>query len=351
MGACGSQHSRDEQIQLKSTKETAGVDSNDVEFQESTDDMAEVQHKITKRYTQKDFKLLKTVGKGSFGRVFMVSRNSDDKIFAMKVLNKQKLIERNQYEHTLSERKILEDIDHPFLVGLRCSFQSPTKLFMVFDFFNGGELYSYVSRGRFTEDRARFYSGEIILAIEHLHEHNIVYRDLKPENLLLDREGHIKLCDFGLCKEDVTGDTVKTICGTPEYLAPEVLQHKTYGKSVDWWSLGNVMFEMIAGLPPFFDNNRQIMFRKILQAPLFKPRVMSEDAFNLITGMLNRNPPHRLGYKGANDIKSAAWFRQERWGKDWVRLLDPSLLVSSVSRCFQLNNDPVTLFSNFLVAC
>ena len=171
-------------------------------------------------------------------------------VFAfVKVLNKQKLIERNQYEHTLSERKILEDIDHPFLVGLRCSFQSPTKLFMVFDFFNGmsiifllflsllllpspspsspsshspppysspsittmcagGELYSYVSRGRFSEGRARFYSGEIILAIEHLHLNNIVYRDLKPENLLLDREGHIKLCDFGLCKEDVTGDTV-----------------------------------------------------------------------------------------------------------------------------------------------
>ena len=224
-----------------------------------------------------------------------------------------------RYEHTLSERKILEDIDHPFLVGLRCSFQSPTKLFMVFDFFNGGELYSYVSRGRFTEQRARFYSGEIILAIEHLHEHNIVYRDLKPENLLLDRDGHIKLCDFGLCKEDVTGDTIKTICGTPEYLAPEVLQHKTYGKSVDWWSLGNVMFEMIAGLPPFFDNNRQIMFRKILQAPLFKPRVMSEDAFVLITGMLNRNPQQRFGYNGASDIKTAKWFRQEAWGKDWVR--------------------------------
>ena len=246
MGACGSQHADDERVGLKMSPNNSG-DASHIEFQESTDDMAEVKHKITKRYAQKDFKLLKTVGKGSFGRVFMVERLEDKKIFAMKVLNKQKLIERNQYEHTLSERKILEDIDHPFLVGLRASFQSSTKLFMVFDFFNGGELYSYISRGRFTEPRAKFYAAEIILAIEHLHLHNIVYRDLKPENLLLDRLGHIKLCDFGLCKEDVTGDTVKTICGTPEYLAPEVLQHKTYGKSVDWWSLGNVIFEMIAG--------------------------------------------------------------------------------------------------------
>lgn len=121
-------------------------------------------------------------------------------------------------------------------------------MYHVADHIMFSSLLRYVSRGRFSEERARFYSGEIILAIEHLHEHNIVYRDLKPENLLLDREGHIKLCDFGLCKEDVTGDTVVTICGTPEYLAPEVLQHKTYGKSVDWWSLGNVIFEMIAGV-------------------------------------------------------------------------------------------------------
>jgi protein-serine/threonine kinase len=177
-----------------------------------------------------DFVLLKTVGKGSFGKVMLVRKNDTEKVYAMKVLNKERVIARKQYDHTLSERKILEDIDHPFLVGLHFAFQSQTKLYMVFDFFNGGELYYYISKGRFTEDRARFYAAEICLGLGHLHKHNIVYRDLKPENLLLDADGHIKICDFGLSKQGVESDEVKSICGTPEYLAPEVIQHKSYVK-------------------------------------------------------------------------------------------------------------------------
>ena len=181
------------------------------------------------KVTEADFSILKVIGKGSFGTVFMVKKKDTGKPYAMKVLDKDKVMKRKQYEHTLSERRILQDIDHPFLIGLRFSFQTKSKLYMVFDFFNGGELYTYISKGKFTEERAKFYAAEILLGLGHLHEHNIVYRDLKPENLLLDRHGHIRICDFGLSKQDVTGDSVKSICGTPEYLAPEVIRRKPDG--------------------------------------------------------------------------------------------------------------------------
>jgi len=268
-----------------------------------------------KKVSQDDFDVIKTVGKGSFGRVFMVKKKDTKRVYAMKVLKKEKVIARNQLQHTLSERKILSDISNPFLVGLRFAFQTTQKLFMVFDFFNGGELYSYISRGRFTEERSRFYTAEILLGIEALHKNNVVYRDLKPENLLLDKEGHIRICDFGLSKEDVVGDTVKSICGTPEYLAPEVIRRQQYGKVVDWWSLGTLIWEMIVGLPPFYDTNRQKMYRKILDCQLVQPKIMSTPAYHVCSGMLERVPTKRLGYKGAGEIKAMPWFADINWDK------------------------------------
>lgn len=279
-----------------------------------------IQQKPHQKLTKDDFTLIKTIGKGSFGKVLMVKKNDTGKVYAMKVLNKEKVIARKQYEHTLSERKILQDISHPFLVGMHFAFQSTSKLYMVFDFFNGGELYSYVSKGKFNENRARFYTGEIALGIGHLHEHSIVYRDLKPENLLLDSDGHIKICDFGLSKLEVVDDSVKSICGTPEYLAPEVIRRQRYGKAVDWWSLGTLVYEMIAGLPPFYNTNRQKMYRAILDAPLKQPEVMSDAAFEVITGFLQRIPQERLGYNGMETMKVLPWFADCGWGADWEKL-------------------------------
>ncbi|CAE7924482.1 pkgB, partial [Symbiodinium sp. KB8] len=219
-----------------------------------------------------DFELLKTVGKGSFGKVVQVRKKDDGKIYAMKILKKEMILKRKQYEHTLSERRVLENIDHPFIVSLRFAFQSEHKLYMVFDFFNGGELYHYLSEGgRFAEERARFYAAELTSALGYLHARGIIYRDLKPENLILDHQGHIRIADFGLSKEGVEGESVTSICGTPEYLAPEILRRKPYGVGVDWWALGTLLYEMIAGLPPFYDRNRQTMYRKILEAPLTPP--------------------------------------------------------------------------------
>lgn len=272
-----------------------------------------------------DFILLKTVGKGSFGKVVMVKKKDDDRVYAMKILKKEMVLKRKQYEHTLSERRILENIDHPFIVSLRFAFQSEHKLYMVFDFFNGGELYHYLSEGgRFTEERARFYAAEIISALDYLHKRGIVYRDLKPENLILDAKGHIRITDFGLSKEGVEGDTITSICGTPEYLAPEILRKRPYGVAVDWWSMGTLLYEMIAGLPPFYDKNRQVMYRKILEAPMEPPPFMSPEALDICSKLLIREPTARLGYKGAEEIKAHPFFKSIDWAAlDKMELTPP----------------------------
>jgi len=293
----------------------------ELDAMEATD----VKGKANVTVTQDDFEIKKMIGKGSFGSVLMVKKKDTGKTYAMKVLFKDKVIKRKQYEHTLSERRIFQDIEHPFLIGLRFSFQTKGKLFMVFDFFNGGELYTYISQGSFSEEKSKFYAGQILLGLGHLHKHNIVYRDLKPENLLLDRDGNIRICDFGLSKQDVEGDTVQSICGTPEYLAPEVIKRKPYGKAVDWWSLGTLIYEMIQGLPPYYHTNRQQMYKNILRMPLPKPKdKMSEKAFLLCAGLLERDPKKRLGYKGdVEEIKAHAWFSDINWEKMLKKELVP----------------------------
>lgn len=269
----------------------------------------------SKKLTIADFELLKTIGKGSFGKVFQVRLKETGKIYAMKVMSKQAIIDRRQYDHTMTERRVMQEASHPFLVCLRYAFQSTTKLYIIMDFYNGGELYHYLTMGRMSEPRAKFYAAEIALALDHLHSHHIVYRDLKPENILLDSEGHIRLTDFGLSKENVFGDTLHSLCGTPEYLAPEILRKQPYGMCVDWWSLGTLLYEMITGLPPFFDNNRKIMYHKILTGELERPCLMSEDAFDFIRGLLQRDPHERLGYNGFQEVKQHAWFKDIEWDK------------------------------------
>lgn len=274
-----------------------------------------------------DFTLVETVGKGSFGRVILVTKKDTGKIYAIKVLKKAQIIKRKQFEHTMAERRILEDIDHPFIVSLRYAFQTSQKLFMVFDFFNGGELFHYLSKyGRFGEKRAKLYSAEILLALEHVHSLNIIYRDLKPENILLDSDGHVRITDFGLSKENVTDDSVKSFCGTPEYLAPEVLKRKKYGKAVDWWSLGTLLFEMIAGLPPFYDNNREKMYKKVLNAELKFPAYMSAGARSVCRGILQRDPLKRLGYNGAAEIKSHPFYGDLKWQDVYDKKITPDFV-------------------------
>jgi len=261
-----------------------------------------------------DFELLTVIGKGSFGKVMQCRMKSTNKIYAMKVLNKKTIIERHELEHTKSEKNILQKLCHPFLVNLNYSFQTSDKLYFIMDYVNGGELFYHLQKDKkFDEERARFYCAEIVLGLEYLHNSGVLYRDLKPENLLLTEDGHICMTDFGISKEGLVSDNDRTatFCGTPEYLAPEVLEGNGYGKGVDWWSFGTLMYEMLTGLPPFYSQDVQQMYQKIMTAKLNIPKTMSDEARGLLEKLLIRNPEERL--TDPEQIKSHPWFKPIDW--------------------------------------
>lgn len=275
-----------------------------------------------KKVGLEDFDLLRVIGKGSFGKVFQVRKKDTGRIYAMKVLNKKNIIDRQEIEHTKTEKNILQKLVHPFLVNLYFSFQTADKLYFVMDFVNGGELFSHLQKDkRFPEPRVRFYCAEIALGLEYLHNSGVLYRDLKPENLLLTDDGHICMTDFGISKEGLLAedDRTATFCGTPEYLAPEVLQGSAYGKAVDWWSFGTLMYEMLTGLPPFYSTDVQQMYTKILTAPLVIPDYVSPEARSLLMGLLERNPNKRL--QDPKIIKAHPFFK----GIDWDKLLEKEI--------------------------
>jgi serine/threonine protein kinase len=274
-----------------------------------------------KHFGPNDFQILKLIGKGTFGQVYQVRKKDTQRIYAMKVLSKKVIIQKKEVAHTLGERNILvrtAKTDSPFIVGLKFSFQTPTDLYLITDFMSGGELFWHLQKeGRFNEARAKFYIAELILALQHLHEHDIVYRDLKPENILLDANGHIALCDFGLSKANLTkGDTTNTFCGTTEYLAPEVLLDEAgYTKMVDFWSLGVLVFEMCCGWSPFYAEDTQQMYKNIAFGKVRFPRdALSMEGRNFVKGLLNRNPRHRLGANDdAKELIAHSFFADVDW--------------------------------------
>lgn len=272
-----------------------------------------------------DFELLKVIGKGSFGKVMQVRKKDTGRIYAMKIIKKAHIVERDEVSHTMAERHVLGKLVHPYIVPIKYSFQNPEKLYLVLAFVNGGELFFHLQQqGRFPEERAKFYAAELLSALECLHSLNIIYRDLKPENILLDYTGHIALCDFGLCKLNMNqGKKTNTFCGTPEYLAPEVLKGEGYTKTVDWWTLGILLYEMISGLPPFYDENTNVMYHKILQDPLVFNDDMSAVVIDLLQKLLNRDGLTRLGSNGPQEIKAHAFFGAIDWRKLMARQYTP----------------------------
>ncbi|KAI0646275.1 Pkinase-domain-containing protein [Trametes meyenii] len=271
--------------------------------------------------TIEQFDLLKVIGKGSFGKVMQVRKKDTQRIYALKTIRKANIASRpGEITHILAERTVLALVNNPFIVPLKFSFQTPDKLYLVMSFVNGGELFYHLQReGKFDEGRSRFYAAELLCALEHLHGFNVVYRDLKPENILLDYTGHIALCDFGLCKLNMSEtEKTNTFCGTPEYIAPELLMNQGYTKTVDWWTLGVLLYEMMTGLPPFYDEDVNIMYQRILSDPLLFPPDMPPDAMSVITGLLQRDPAKRLGANGAEEIKRHPFFSKH---VDWHRLI------------------------------
>jgi protein-serine/threonine kinase len=283
--------------------------------------------------TMEDFTLLKMIGKGSYGKVLLVKKNDTEEVFAMKMLKKDYIARRNQIEHTRTERSILEKVNHPYIVKLRYAFQNPKKLYFVLEYCPGGELFFHLSRaGKFEEPRALFYAACVVLALEHLHRINVVYRDLKPENILIDSQGYAKITDFGLSKENIMDNaSARTFCGTPEYLAPEVLARQGHGKAVDWWSLGALIFEMLTGLPPFYNaKDRERMFQDIMQSEVRFPAYISANARSLLEQLFVKDPAARLGgsARDADEIKEHPWFSGINWPRMMTREEIPPFIPS-----------------------
>jgi len=264
--------------------------------------------------TMDDFEKVRTLGTGTFGRVYLVKHKENGKFYALKVLRKMDVVRLKQVDHIKNEKNILLELNHPFIVTLYATWQDETNLYMLMDYVIGGELFTYLRRaGRFSNDTACMFAAMVVLVLEHLHAKNILYRDLKPENLLIDRQGFLKICDFGFAKH--VEDRTWTLCGTPEYLAPEIIQSKGHGKAVDWWALGVLLFEMLAGYPPFFDDNPFGVYEKILAGRIHFPSHFDADAKDLVRKLLAADRTQRLGnLKGsAEDVKNHPYFKDIDW--------------------------------------
>ena len=274
-----------------------------------------------------DFDPLYLIGTGSLGKVILVRYKKNKNIYAMKELSKSKIKINKQEENSKSERDLMIELTSPFILNIKFAFQDETKLYIVSEFLQGGDMFYHMHHStiNFTESTVKFYIIELILAIEFLHENNVIYRDLKPENILMNSEGHIKISDFGLSKKlENQKDKAYTLCGTLQYLAPEILKNKGYDKSVDWWSLGCIYFEMLTGNLPFKTNGNKINL-DVFEEKIDFDENMNPLLINLISQLLNVNPKKRLGY-GAQDakkIKEHQYFNDVDWNKYLNKEIEP----------------------------
>jgi len=269
------------------------------------------------KLTINSFSLICVIGKGSYAKVVVARKRDTGKIYALKIVKKSRVEQRNNQEYIKTERSILAEIQHPFIIKMSYAFQSENKLYFALEYCAGGELFNLLQKKRrFKEEQAKFYTVQVLLALEHLHKFDIIYRDLKPENILIDTDGYLRLIDFGLSKKGVkTNKGAKSDCGTPEYLAPEILFRKEHGRVVDYWTLGAFLFEMLTGLPPFYSADREELFNNIKFKVLKYPYYLSSTVKSLLDGLLEKDPEKRLGSgPGATqEIKDHPWFQDVEW--------------------------------------
>lgn len=261
-----------------------------------------------------DFEIYKVLGNGAFGVVFLVKHTKSGKYYAMKTLEKDKVVKLRQVEHSYYEKKILCGLNFPFVIYMKYYFKDNVYIYFVLPFVPGGEMFTHLRKmGKFEETASKFYGAQVVLALEYLHSCDLVYRDLKPENILIDRAGYIKITDFGFCKL-IRGRTW-TLCGTPEYLAPEIILSKGYGKSVDWWSLGILLYEMSAGHPPFFDSDPMRIYEKIVAGKYRFPGHFTSELKDLVGRVLQVDVSRRYGVlkNGVMDFKNHKWFKEVDW--------------------------------------
>ena len=299
--------------------------------------------------TPSSFVCLALLGKGSFGEVFLVQKINTEEKFAMKVLRKERIMGQNLLKYALAERNVLSLSHHPFIVKLNYAFQTSTKLFLILEYCPNGDLAKHLMlEKRFSEPRAKFYICEVLLALENLHQRDIIFRDLKPDNVVLDKDGHCKLTDFGLSKEGVNENQfAQSFCGSIAYLAPEMLKKKGHGKAVDWYLLGVLFYEMLIGITPYFTGRKEDIFHNIEYGELKIPNFVSPEAAEILRRLLERDPSKRLGgsIKDAQEIKEHPYFKDVDWDKVYNKQIKPPTIKNYNNKMMYIYHRP-RLFAN-----
>ena len=301
------------------------------------------------RISPSSFICLAQLGKGSFGEVYLVQKINTQEKFAMKVLRKERIIGQNLLKYAIAERNVLSLSNHPFIVKLNFAFQTSSKLFLILEYCPNGDLAKHLLfEKRFPEERAKFYICEVLLALENLHKRDIIFRDLKPDNVVLDEEGHCKLTDFGLSKEGVNENQyAQSFCGSIAYLAPEMLKKQGHGKAVDWYLLGVLFYEMLVGITPFFTTRKEDIFHNIEYGELKIPEFISEGAASLLRGLLQKDPNKRLGgsIKDAQEIKEHPYFKDVDWDSVYNKKIPPPPVNIFTNKIMHVYHRP-RLFAN-----
>uniref|UniRef100_A0AAY5F3Z3 Protein kinase C n=1 Tax=Electrophorus electricus TaxID=8005 RepID=A0AAY5F3Z3_ELEEL len=320
----------------------AMIESTQPSFSEDVEPLYAVPRKEQHKFTLDDFTLHKMLGKGSFGKVFLAEMRATGEFFAVKALKKDVVLMDDDVECTMVERRVLSLAwEHPFLTHLYCTFQTKENLFFVMEYLNGGDLMFHIQAcNSFDLTRSTFYAAEIICGLQFLHSKGIVYRDLKLDNILLDIDGHIKIADFGMCKENMFGEArTSTFCGTPDYIAPEILLGQKYGTSVDWWSFGVLLYEMLIGKSPFHGHDEEELFQSIRTDDPCYPRWLARDSRDILVKLFVREPERRLGVKG--NIRQHNFFRDTDWSALEKRQVEPPFkpTVNSPSDCSNFDKE------------
>ncbi|KAI8335454.1 hypothetical protein BC941DRAFT_399152 [Chlamydoabsidia padenii] len=292
------------------------------------------------------FNFLSVLGKGNFGKVMLAEDKADtNNLYAIKVLKKRFIIDNDEIESVRSEKRVFQAANrerHPFLIGLHSSFQTESRVYFVMEYVSGGDLMWHIQREPFSERRAKYYACEVLLALEYFHSQNIIYRDLKLDNIMLGLDGHIKIADYGLCKENMGyGQVTGTFCGTPEFMAPEILLEQKYGRAVDWWAYGVLIYEMLLGQSPFRGEDEDEIFDAILEDEILYPINMSRDSVGICQRLLTRDPERRLGSgpQDANEIKQHPFFRGVNWDDMLAKRVPPPFYPTITDRLDTSNFD------------